>query len=299
MKIDAGFPIYEKLRKSAKQRQKGFEEILLYYGMERFLARLQRSNFKEKFVLKGALLFYVWEENLARSTRDIDFLGRLKNDQNFIRQSIIDICKVNLEDGVNFDHSSVVTMKIKEDADYEGIRVKFSGKLWKARIPMQLDIGFGDTVTPPPQKVDFPCLLTKEKVSLIGYPPEVVIAEKLQAMTALGLINSRMKDFFDIWFLAQNFDFEGKVLATAIEKTFMNRKTTVDKEPQALTLNFARDQEKSALWKAFRRRMQINSGPEEFENVVSSLSAFLNPVLEAIVAKEEPPKKWKAGGLWK
>src|SRR5262249_51496662 len=182
--------------------------------MERFLYRLSTTRHRARFVLKGALMLHVWEAPLARATKDIDFLGRLDNSLDNLEGVVREVCTADVEpDGMMFDAATVEIERIKEDADYLGVRVRFVGLLGKARVAMQIDVGFGDVVTPGAQDITYPTLLDFPAPALSGYPRETVIAEKFQAMVYLRTLNSRMKDFYDVWLLARKFAFDGAIPA--------------------------------------------------------------------------------------
>lgn len=188
-----------RLTNEAKKSGRPFQEVLQYYGLERFLYRLSRSAHQRSFVLKGALMLRVWGVHEARPTRDIDLLGYVKNTRERLSEIVHDICTLTVtDDGVMFDPSTIASAVIKEDADYEGVRVTFTGFLERARIPMQIDVGFGDVVHPAVEEANYPTILTYPSPRLRTYPRATVIAEKFQAMVYLGSANSRMKDFFDV-----------------------------------------------------------------------------------------------------
>src|SRR5688572_23871734 len=210
--------------------------------MERFLYRLSISPHRDRFVLKGALLMTAWHAPQTRPTVDIDLAGRTSNDLEHVGRIIQEICSMEVvPDGIHFDPATVKVARIKEDAEYEGVRARFWGTLSRARIEMQIDIGFGDIVVPKPTSLDYPVILNFPAPVLLGYPRETVIAEKLQALTALGMLNSRLKDYFDIWFLSRLYSFEGPILADAIRATFENRSTPIDPEPPGLTEIYSSD----------------------------------------------------------
>ncbi len=218
--------VHARLLRLAHDTKRPFQELLQYFGMERFLYRLGRSGHAEQFVLKGALMLRVWDAPTARPTRDVDLLGRLDNSPENLARVVGEVCDVDVEpDGAVFKASTVRAKRIKEDADYEGVRVLFQGLLGKARIPMQIDVGFGDVLVSGPQPLTYPTLLDMPAPMLKGYPRESVVAEKFEAMVKLGTLNSRMKDFYDLWYMARRFDFDGALLARAVSATFSNRKT--------------------------------------------------------------------------
>lgn len=209
-----------RLKNKAKEQKKPFQEILQYYAMERFLYRFSVSPYVDKFILKGALMLRVWDSPEIRPTMDIDLLGKTSNDLEKIKAQITDIINTEgYDDGLNFDSNDLKVLRIKENADYQGVRVKFKALLESARINMQIDIGFGDVVIPLPKKSEFPVILNDPAPYIFCYSRESTIAEKFEAMVKLGELNSRMKDFYDIWLLARQFSFESNTLQTAIKKT--------------------------------------------------------------------------------
>jgi hypothetical protein len=273
--------------------------VLEYYAMERFLYRLARSPHAGRFVLKGALMFRAWGAPASRPTRDIDLLARMDNDVASVVPVFRDVCGLAVEpDGMVFDPASVAGAVIKEDADYPGVRVTFRGGLQNARVAMQVDVGFGDVVTPGPVPTAYPTLLALPAPHLSGYPRETVVAEKFEAMVKLGQVNSRMKDFYDLWLLARGFDFDGPILAAAVERTFAHRKTAVPPLPFALTPGFASDPAKNAQWKGFVRRTRLDDVPADLATVTGELGPFLLPVSEAVAAGFTFDRKWKAPGPW-
>ena len=214
-----------KLDNKRKELKIPFLEILRTYAMERFLYRLSQAAFSDNFILKGALLFTAWNVRERRTTLDIDLLAHYSNQISAIEKVVKEVCAVDVTpDGLRFDPVSVVGAKIKEDADYEGVRVKFTGFLGKSRIPMQIDFGFGDTIYPLPKMIHYPVIFDFPAPRLKGYAPETVVGEKFEAMVQLGALNSRMKDFYDLWLLMRRFDFQGQILTEALKRTFEHRK---------------------------------------------------------------------------
>lgn len=280
-----------KLLKISKDKGRNYNEVLVYYGIERFLARLATSKFKSKFVLKGAMALHVLNNELARATRDIDFLAFETNDPEKMKAVVKKICEIEIEDGVVFDTNSLTTEIIKEDAEYQGVRVSFMGKLEKAEIPLQIDIGVGDTIVPHPEDLNFPVMLG-DAFNLKIYPKETVVAEKLQAMVALDMLNSRMKDFFDIWFLATNFEFDGELLQKAIIATFKNRNTELVELPTALTEKFYSDKNKKLQWAAFRKRIG-SAAPESLEEVCGVIKGFVGEILRVSVGGGKFEGRWQ------
>ena len=255
--------VHGRLMDRARKDGRPFQELLEYFAMERFLYRLSSSAHGDRFVLKGALMLRVWDAPEARPTRDIDLLGRMDNSPEHLAQVIAEVCDAEVEpDGLVFEASTVKATKIKEDAEYEGVRVRFEGMLARSKIPMQIDVGFGDVVVPVAKLIGYPTLLDFPAPRMKGYPRETVVAEKFEAMVKLGTLNSRMKDFFDLWLMARQFDFDGALLARAVTSTFKNRKTAIDPAPVALTPAFTESPTTAAQWRAFVRRGKFAHVPE-------------------------------------
>ena len=266
-----------RLQNKAKETNRPFAEILQYYGMERFLYRFSRSKYADKFILKGALMFTVWQVLERRTTLDIDFLARYDNKITSIEKVIRDVCKTPVTpDGLMFDAATVKGQKIKEGADYEGVRVKFRGFLERSRIAMQIDVGFGDCIYPKTEIIDYPVILDFPKPHLKGYPAESVVSEKFEAMVKLGLLNSRMKDFYDIWLMMRQFDFNGSKLAEALKRTFEHRKTSLPKDsPFFAEEIFDEKSDRQTLWKAFLKKGDIKHAPEKLSTIAREIEEFL------------------------
>jgi len=291
--------IQSRLKEKARSSGQNFNELLHYYGMERFLYRLAQSRFCHAFVLKGALMFRVWDAPLSRPTRDIDLLGYSGNAIDTLVQIMQEICLQEVEpDGITFDPVSVEGERIKEDAVYEGVRILLSGLLGKARLYLQIDVGFADVISPGPLLIEFPTILSLPAPHLQGYPRETVVAEKFEAMVSLGSTNSRMKDFYDIWLLANTFEFTRGSIINAVRQTFEFRQTALPKEiPVALSDPFAI--EKQGLWQAFRKRYQLIGAPQDFVRVITYIRTFLSIVTPAVSEEERLRATWKPGGPWK
>lgn len=290
--------IHDRLLNQARESDRPLNELLQYYAIERFLYRLSQSKYEGQFVLKGALLFRVWGLFTLRPTRDIDLLGYTSNEVGNLITIIKDVCgQVVQEDGLFFDPESVTGERIKEDADYEGVRVRFTSLLGKARIHLQIDVGFSDIVSPAPELKTYPVILPLPAPELHSYPPEAVVAEKLQAMIYLGSVNSRMKDFYDLWILANRFEFKGEVLQDAIHRTFEHRLTDIPVgEPIAFSEQFAREKENQ--WRAFLMTSTVADAPDQLELILSCLQEFILPIFQSTQAGQNFGKKWKVGGPW-
>lgn len=293
--------IRSRLQNKAKEVNCSFAEILQYYAMERFLYRFSASEYADKFILKGALMFVAWQIAERRTTLDIDFSGLCNNEAAYIEKIVKIVCETSVvPDGLVFDSNTVKGQKIKENADYEGVRVKFIGFLGRSRIPMQIDIGFGDIIYPKPQIVDYPVILNFPKPHLKGYSAESVIGEKFEAIVKLGLLNSRMKDFYDIWLMMSQFNFNGSQLSEALRKTFNHRKTFF---PQGRKL-FAEEiynekSDRQALWKAFLNKNDIQKAPKKLSIIAGEIERFLIMPVDAIRKNYKLNKAWKPLGQWK
>jgi predicted nucleotidyltransferase component of viral defense system len=291
--------VRQRLANKARESGRPFQDMLQYFAMERFLYRLTRSPHSDNFVLKGALIFMAWGGPSTRSTKDIDFLARMDNSIESVTTVIREVCGQEVEpDGLVFDPGSVAGKAIKEDADYPGVRVTFLVTLQNARVSMQIDLGFGDVVTPAAMMAKYPALLELPAPQLLVYPRETVVAEKFEAMTKLGLLNSRMKDFYDLWILHRQFDFDGVTLATAIRRTFAYRKTLAVAQPTALTPLFGSDPTKQTQWQGFLQKTRIDAAPLSLQSVIDDLVLFLVPVAEAVEAGFVFNRVWTAPGPW-
>jgi len=273
-----------RLQNKAKENNRPFAEILQYYGMERFLYRFSQSEYKDKFILKGALMFTVWDIEERRTTLDIDFLGLYDNQIIAIEKVIKEVCNVHVPaDGIVFDLATVSGQKIKEDAEYEGVRVKFLGFLERSRIPMQVDIAFGDIIYPKARVIDYPAILDFPKPHLKGYSIESVVAEKFEAMIKLGLLNSRMKDFYDLWLMIHRFDFKEEALAQALKRTFSQRRTPLPQQtPLFASEIYDEASDRQKLWKAFLIKGQIKEVPDKLSIIAKAIEKFLIKPIKAV-----------------
>lgn len=290
--------IRQRLLNLSRKTGEPFQFVLTRYAIERLLFRLSQSEHADKFLLKGAILFTVWTGAMHRPTRDLDLLGSGDSEAEALLEVFRQVCELSADDGLSFPGESMAIDKIREDQEYEGQRITMIAKLGNARVNLQIDVGFGDSVTPGPESINFPTLLGTPAPTLKAYPKETVVSEKFQAMVSLGLANSRMKDFYDIWVLCREFPFKGKTLIKAIQRTFKRRGTELPAElPIALAEEFGRDHQKQVQWKAFLRKSSLDSGPIDLVEVVRVLCEFLWP--PATAAKEGKPfdRDWK-GGQW-
>ncbi|MEI7682129.1 MAG: nucleotidyl transferase AbiEii/AbiGii toxin family protein [Betaproteobacteria bacterium] len=271
--------IRDRLLNKARAEKLDFNLLLTRYALERMIYRLSVSAERDRFLLKGALLFDLWFDVPHRPTHDADFLGFGSAEIPQVEAVFRDICRIEVDDGIVFDPDSVKAAEIRKEANYAGVRVTLLGMLDKARCPVQADIGFGDAVVPGPDEVDYPVLLAEMPAPhLRAYPRYTVVAEKLEALTSLGMLNSRMKDFFDLWVLAKHSAFESQILTRAVAATFQRRQTGIpDGVPIGLSNEFANDPQKVKQWNAFLRKNAID--PKPLSEVVTDLREFLMPVL--------------------
>ncbi len=291
---DIGASVRQRLLNRARAEGRPFQELLQYFAMERFLYRLARSPFADCFVLKGALLLTAWNAPVTRPTIDIDLAGKTSNELEHIRPVVAELCQLNVEpDGLEFDPASIEVQRIKEDAEYEGVRIRFHGTLTKARIPMQIDVGFGDVIVPQPSEVEYPAMLEFPPPVLQAYPKETVVAEKLEALTMLGMLNSRIKDYYDLALLARMYPLDGVVLVQAIRSTFRHRGTTVEAAPVGLTGSLQLRSARAVQWRAFVRRSRLGS-EWELEKIVEQVRLFASVPLAAIAEDRPFDLTWRA-----
>ncbi len=295
--VNIAASIRQRLKNISKDDNRPFNELLQYYAMERFLYRLSQSEHVNCFILKGALMLRVWQSPEVRPTMDIDMLGKTSNEIDSIVEQVKDIISVEAEpDGLVFDLDSIKAERIKEDADYEGVRVRFIGTLDNARVHMQIDVGFDDIVHPEPIETEFPTILDSPVPRLLCYSRESAIAEKFEAMLKLGELNSRMKDFYDIWLLSRQFDFDGKELAEAMRLTLEHRGTAIPDIIIAFTKVFIED--KQVQWKAFHKRLAQEHIPNDFSVIVADVEVFLGAIISGLVSGSDLPNYWSASDSW-
>lgn len=270
----------------SKSHGEDFQFMLVRYGSERLLYRISLHPELRDFVLKGATLFLVWEGQWFRTTRDLDFLGYGSTEPGRMERLFREICAMETpdSDGLSFDPLSVFASRIKEDQFYEGTRVRLDAFLGRSRISLQVDIGFGDAITPEPRRVQFPCLLGGPHPILLSYPIETALAEKILAVVTLGMRNSRMKDYYDIIVASRRLSPNPHQLAEAIRNTCRSRRLEVPKEmPIGLTGDFAQDPQKRKQWEAFRNRSTLTMPMGDLEAVVREVREFFQPVLAKLL----------------
>jgi predicted nucleotidyltransferase component of viral defense system len=274
-----GASVGARLLNLAKERNQPFEILLTRYALERLLYRLGSSKYRERFVLKGAMLVRTWVDDPYRPTRDLDLLGFGDSDPDAIIGVFREICTLKADDAVVFDIDGLAVDRIRDDAQYGGLRIKTTATVDGAKVRVLVDIGFGDAVEPGLTEIELSVLLNQPVPRLRAYPYETVVAEKFQAMVMLGRANSRMKDFYDVWMLARSYDFEGDRLARAVAATFARGKTEIPADrPDALTPAFAEDPTKQQQWTAFVKDVAVT--PASLAEVIEDLAAFLMPHAE-------------------
>jgi hypothetical protein len=292
--------VRQRLANLAQAQKEEFQQLLSRYARERLLYRLGVSEYQERFILKGALLFSYWTGTPHRPTRDMDLLGYGASEIGLLEQVLRDLCQIEVEpDGLTFQAESVRGERIKDDEEYEGVRLHVTALLDQARINLQIDVGFGDRVVPAPEEIDFPTILDFPAPHLRSYTRESVVAEKFEAMVKLGMLNSRMKDFFDLWTLSREFSFDGPTLSKAVKTTFETRGTPVPADaPLALTPEFFNDQQKNAHWKAFLNKSRLETAARSLSEIAAALPEFLMPVSHAVAKGESVNQKWPPSGPW-
>lgn len=292
--------VRQRLMNKARQQKEPFDLVLIRFALERLLYRISASPHSRRFVLKGAMLFQVWSGEVHRPTRDLDLLSTGAPSPADFEQLFREVCTQDVEDdGLVFRAETVTAERMKEEEQYEGIRLKLQALLASARIPIQVDIGFGDAVTPGVDEISYPVILDFPSPQLQTYPRETVVAEKFQAMVMLGIANSRMKDFFDIWSLARTFEFAGPILSSAIQATFERRQTALPaSSPLAFTSEFSLDRQKVTQWKAFLRKGKLAAGGLSLEEVVAVSSDFLMPPVQAALSDSSFDFRWSGVEGW-
>lgn len=287
-----------RLLNRARETGQDFNLVLTRYVLERLLYRLSISPHADQFILKGALLFDLWFDIPHRPTRDADFLGFGPAELPHLEGVFQGVCAIDNGDGVVFRPDTVQAAEIRKETNYAGVRVTLLGVIDGARCPIQVDIGFGDAVTPGPEDVQYPVILPEfDAPKLRVYPRYTVVAEKLEALALLGIANSRMKDYFDLWILSRYTDFDGDTLRRAILATFDRRKTALPTDtPFGLSDGFVQDAQKQTQWQAFLGKNKIEA--LSLEDVVATLRDFLLPVIMAANADTDHSQLWQAGGPW-
>jgi predicted nucleotidyltransferase component of viral defense system len=297
-KRDLSASVKSRLLALARDRSEELQYVLIRYGIERLLYRLSRSPHSNRFILKGATLHTGWEGGAYRRTKDLDLLGTGDNSTEALAGVFREITQTEVPpDGLRFEADSIRARAIREEGIYSGVRVQVVAHLGKARIPLQVDVGFGDPVTPGPVELQIPSLLDFPAPRLQAYPAETVVAEKLETLVRLGMRTSRIKDLYDLWYAASHFPFEGSLLHRAIRNTFLARRTAMPSEPPiALTGEFTLDSSKQVLWRSFATRSGIEQ-PADLAQLHELLQAFLLPLVMSL--EVDFTATWTPGGPWR
>jgi predicted nucleotidyltransferase component of viral defense system len=292
--------IRQRLLNLSRDRGQDFDLTLTRYGIERLLYRLSQSEHADHFVLKGALLLSLWTGRLQRPTRNVDLFSYGDSSQEALTRLFRDICVVDVQaDGLTFHPDSVRVTEIRADQEYGGQRVQLIATLGNARIHLQVDVGFGDAITPAPDDIEYPSLLGLPSPRLRAYPKETAIAEKLEAMVALGMANSRMKDFYDVWMMSRELQFDGRTLARAIQATFRRRRSELPyTAPTAFAEEFAGNPDKGVQWNAFLSRNRLDANGMGLVHVIQEIRVFLMPPMLAAANAQEFEQAWPMGGPW-
>ena len=294
--------IKARLLEKARSSKSDFQLLLDRYACERFLYRLGKSSIRNECILKGATLLGLWMEEPYRATRDIDLLAYSGSDEETVGELVHIICGVPCpEDGITFDLGSLKVASNRENQRYQGQRARLPAYLGQARCTVQVDFGFGDVVTPEPEEAVLPTLVDGlPQPSLRTYPRVSTIAEKFEAMVKLGTINSRMRDFYDVWALSEYFAFEGAELQEAIQRCFERRGTEwTARIPEALGSAFYSRAKQQSFWRNYMESGQLlSSPPSGFEDIGRRIQAFLGPVRESILNGQPFEMHWPAGGPW-
>jgi predicted nucleotidyltransferase component of viral defense system len=298
--VQTPIEIRRRLKARASELGLDFQQAVLYYAMERFLFRLSQTQWSDRFVVKGAVMLRVWDAAVARPTRDIDFLGRVDNTPQAIRDIVAECLAIRLDDGLAFE-SEIHVEPITVEGRYPGVRVKVAGDLGGARFVLRLDVGIDDAVVPDPGWVDYPVLLHDESPRILAYQPATAIAEKFQAMIEIGLANSRMKDYHDIWMLARTLEFDGQDLADAMRATFRRRDTELPAAtPAELTREYTGQPETSRMWGTYRKEFSASTSdlPEDLQAVADAIALFVMPAASAAASGDAFRTTWAPTSGW-
>jgi len=292
--------VRQRLLNYARSSGQDFLFVLRTFAMERLLFRLSRSPYADNFVLKGALLFKLWTGDFYRQTRDIDVLAFKLQTIDSLKVIFQDICQISfIDDGLTYLSDTVNVNEIREDQRYGGFRVTLTAMLGAAKIHLQVDCGFGDAITPDPVACAFPTLLDLPAPQVRTYPKETVVAEKSEAIVRLGMANSRMKDFYDLWALARDFPFSGQIIASAIQNTFKRRKTPLPPgTPEAFQASFIQNPLKQTQWQAFVQKTRFVKVEKNFGKTIDFVRSFLSPPIDYVAKSKSFEMTWPAGGPW-
>ncbi len=275
--------VKDRLLNIARQEGRVFDVLLVRFALERLLYRLSVSEHRDRFVLKGGMLVTVWVEDDNRVTRDADFLGHGDSDPERLAADFREIMAIESDDGLVFDLDALAATAIREEMEYGGTRLKTSAYLEKTRIPVTIDIGFGDAMADATQQLDYPTLLDLPAPNVRAYPPATVIAEKFQAMVALGVLNGRMKDYYDLWAIPRALEIGADDLDAAIAATFERRQTAIPRQrPPGLSAEMVDDEVKQRQWRAYAASVELEN--VSLESIIDKVWELVGPSCARIVA---------------
>lgn len=268
--------VKQRLLNMAREQDRNFDILLVRFALERLLLRLSKSTYRDRFILKGGMLVTQWFDHDNRETRDIDFLGFGSDEPDAVKSVFAEIMRIEAEDGLIFDIEGLSANPIREATEYGGLRLRTVAYLEKTRVPVVLDIGFGDALADAGQSIEYPSLLGMERPNIRSYPPASVMAEKFQAVVALGLANGRMKDFYDLWALPRALEIEATALDEAIAATFERRETPVPSDrPAGLSEGMARDATAQQRWRAYMDSLELPA--PDFQEVLDEIWRLMEP----------------------
>ena len=294
---NVGVSVRDRLLNRSREERIDFQLLLTRYALERLLYRLSRSEHRNRFILKGAMLFATWVDTPFRPTRDLDLLGYGEGSPEAIGQCFRAICNQPVDnDGLVFDVDGLEAGLIREDSEYGGVRIRTQATIAGARIPIQVDVGFGDAITPGPIEIDYPVLLDAPAPQLRAYPVETVIAEKFHALVTRGITNSRLKDYYDLWLIAETFELERAPLVLAVRQTFARRETALPQDnPTGLSEAYV--EAWADQWRTFLSRERMAAAPEQLANVIADLQRYLLPLIDDVKGdwRWYPTQGWTQG----
>ena len=276
--------VRQRLLNLSRDEGRVFDVVLVTYGLERLIYRLSVSDHRNSFILKGGMLVKLWTEDENRVTRDADFLGHGESAEDHLKAVFAEILSIETDDGLVFDTDAITASPIREAQEYGGVRLKTTAYIGRTRIPITIDIGFGDAIADPGYTIDYPSLLNMPTANIRAYPPSTVIAEKFQAIVDLGLANGRMKDYYDLWAIPNAKEIEPAELDAAIRSTFKQRGTDIPSEPPVgLSAEFVSDDLKAAQWAAYATSIDLNS--LSLGTVVETIWSYIGPACERLTAE--------------
>ena len=292
--------VRQRLLNLSKERGEEFQSVLTRFALERLLYRLSQSPHKNTLVLKGAFLFVVWGEQIDRPTKDLDFLAFGDPGVERFEAIVKELCEIDFpSDGLEFKTDTVRGAPIREAALYDGIRIHLIAMLGTARIPLQIDIGFGDAIEPPPTEITYPTMLDFPRPTIRGYRRELAIAEKFEAMVSRGAVTSRLKDYYDIWILSSTFEFDREEIASAVAATFQRRGTILPSgTPSSLGEEFISSPDRIRQWDGLMKRFRPQDSNPTLAEAASAVRIFLLPVVDSIRENLDLTSSWPPGGPW-